>query len=85
LAGDIDAFPNFPAPESLKQIEKDPRFSVVIGSTEGETLLAINNGRAPFNDIRVRRALAHAIDRRAIIEGAMYGYGTPIGSHSLTA
>ena len=81
LAGDIDAFPNFPAPESLKQIEKDPRFSVAIGSTEGETLLAINNARAPFNDVRVRRALAHAIDRHAIIEGAMYGYGTPIGSH----
>ena len=81
LAGDIDAFPNFPAPESLQQIEKDPRFSVVIGSTEGETLIAINNARAPFNDSRVRRALAYAIDRNAIIQGAMYGYGTPIGSH----
>jgi len=29
----------------------------------------------------VRQAIAHAIDRSAIIDGAMYGYGTPIGSH----
>jgi peptide/nickel transport system substrate-binding protein len=41
----------------------------------------MNNARAPLDDIRVRRAIAHAIDRQAIIDGAMFGYGTPIGSH----
>ena len=81
LAGDIDGFPNFPAPENLAELERDPRFAVVVGSTEGETLLAVNNARPPFGDLRVRRALAQAIDRRAIIKGAMYGYGEPIGSH----
>jgi len=81
LAGDIDAFANFPAPESLAQLDADPRFEVVIGSTEGETILAINHGRPPLDDVRVRRAIAHAIDRQAIIDGAMFGYGTPIGSH----
>jgi len=29
----------------------------------------------------VRQAVAHAIDRQAIIDGAMFGYGTPIGTH----
>jgi peptide/nickel transport system substrate-binding protein len=81
MAGDIDAFPNFPAPETLAQFRSDPRFSVVVGTTEGETILAINNGRKPFDDIRVRRALSYAVDRKAIIDGAMFGYGTPIGSH----
>ena len=81
LAGDVDAFANFPAPESMGQFEADPRFRVTIGSTEGETILAINNGRPPFDDLRVRRAIAHALDRQAIIDGAMFGYGTPIGSH----
>ena len=81
LAGDVDAFSNFTSPENLATLARDPRFTVVVGSTEGETLLAINNARAPFNDLRVRRALAHAIDRQAIIKGAMYGYGEPIGSH----
>ncbi|WP_425483831.1 ABC transporter substrate-binding protein [Hongsoonwoonella zoysiae] len=81
MAGDVDGFPIYPAPENLPQFEADPRFSVVIGSTEGETILATNNARKPFDDIRVRRAIAHAIDRRAIIDGAMFGFGTPIGSH----
>ncbi len=81
MAGDLDAFPNFPAPENMAQFERDPRFTVKIGTTEGETILAINNGRPPLDDLRVRRAIAHAIDREAIIDGAMFGYGTPIGSH----
>ena len=81
LAGDVDAFANVPAPEAMAQFESDPRFEVVIGSTEGETILAINNGRAPLDDLKVRQALAHAIDRQAIVDGAMFGYGTPIGSH----
>jgi len=80
LAGDVDAFPEFPAPEALDQIKADPRFTVLVGSTEGETILAMNNGKAPLNNIKVREAIAHAIDRKAIIDGAQFGYGTPIGT-----
>ncbi|WP_411351686.1 ABC transporter substrate-binding protein [Leisingera aquaemixtae] len=81
MAEDIDAFDNFPAPENLPQFEADPRFQVLVGSTEGETILSTNNKQPPFDDIRVRQAVAHAIDRQAIIDGAMFGYGTPIGTH----
>ncbi|GLO68536.1 ABC transporter substrate-binding protein [Phaeobacter inhibens] len=81
MAEDIDAFSAFPAPENLPQFEADPRFQVLIGSTEGETILSINNKQAPFDNPKVRAAVAHAIDRQAIIDGAMFGYGTPIGSH----
>ncbi|MCD9147364.1 ABC transporter substrate-binding protein [Pseudophaeobacter flagellatus] len=81
MAEDVDAFASFPAPENLPQFEADPRFQVLVGSTEGETILSTNNKQAPFDDLRVRQALAHAIDRQAIIDGAMFGYGTPIGSH----
>jgi len=80
LAGDIDAFPEFPAPESLAQIKADPRFTVLVGSTEGETVMAMNLGHKPLDNILVRKAIAHAIDRKAIIDGAQYGYGTPIGT-----
>lgn len=80
-AGEVDAFPTLPAPESLREFDKSPRYKVVVGTTEGEVILALNNARKPFDDIRVRRAISHAIDRRAVIDGAMYGYGTPIGSH----
>jgi peptide/nickel transport system substrate-binding protein len=81
MAGDVDAFPNFPAPETLAQFEDDPRFNVIVGSTEGETILAMNNHGTPLDDIRVREAIAHAINRQDIIDGAMFGYGTPIGTH----
>lgn len=79
-AGDVDAFPNFPAPETVAQFENDPRFRVVIGATEGETILSMNNGKAPLDNVKVRQAIAQAIDRQAIIDGAMFGYGTPIGT-----
>jgi len=71
----------FPAPENLPQFEADPRFRVIVGSTEGETILSTNNKASHLSDVRVRQALAHAIDRQAIIDGAMFGYGTPIGTH----
>lgn len=81
LGGEIDAYPNFPAPEAVEQLRGDPHLTVRIGTTEGKTLLALNEARKPFNDIRVRRALAYAIDRKAIIDAAMSGFGAPIGSH----
>lgn len=81
MAGDVDAFAAFPAPENLPQFDADPRFKVMIGSTEGETILAMNNAREPFSNQTVREAVAHAINRADIINGAMFGYGTPIGTH----
>lgn len=81
LAGDVQAFPNMPAGDALPQIQADPRFEVVIGSTEGETVLSINNKKPPFDDLKVRQAIAHTLNRQAIIDGASSGLGTPIGSH----
>jgi peptide/nickel transport system substrate-binding protein len=81
LAGDIDAFPNIGPAESIEQFKADPRFAVVIGATEGETVLATNNKKKPFDQIKVRQAIAHAIDRKALIDGVLFGYGVPIGSH----
>jgi peptide/nickel transport system substrate-binding protein len=81
MAEDIDAFSGFPAPENLPQFAADPRFQVLVGSTEGETILSTNNKMPPFDNVKVRQAVAHAIDRQAIIDGAMFGYGTPIGTH----
>ena len=81
LAGDVDAMPRFGAPQSLAQFKSDKRFKVEIGGTEGKTIVAINNRKKPFDDVRVRRAIAAAIDRKQVIDGAMEGYGEPIGSH----
>jgi peptide/nickel transport system substrate-binding protein len=80
-AGDIDAVSVLNAPEAVIAFQSDPDFVVAIGTTEGETILALNNARKPLDDVRVRRAIGHAIDRQAIIDGAMFGFGTPIGTH----
>lgn len=81
MAQDVDAFPIYPAPETLAQIATDPRFKVIIGTTEGETILAMNEANAPLNNIKIREAIAHAINRQELIDGVMFGYGTPIGTH----
>jgi peptide/nickel transport system substrate-binding protein len=81
LAGDIDGMPRFGALQSMKQFQGDKRFTVAIGSTAGKGIMSINNKKKPFDDVRVRRALAHAIDRKAFIDGAQEGLGRPIGSH----
>ena len=81
LSGDVDAFPRVTAARSLDQIKADGRFQVLVGGTRAKTILAINNTKKPLDDVRVRRAIAAAIDRKAVIEGAGDGLGVPIGSH----
>jgi peptide/nickel transport system substrate-binding protein len=81
MAGDVDAFSNYPAPESFSQFAEDRRFKVFTGTTEMETVLGLNERVAPLHNVLVRRAISYALDRHAIIDGAMFGYGTPIGSH----
>jgi peptide/nickel transport system substrate-binding protein len=80
LSGDVDAFPRVAAARSLAQFKADPRFSVLIGGSRSKTIVTINNKKKPFDDVRVRRAVLAAIDRKAMIEGAVDGFGVPIGS-----
>ena len=81
LAGDLDYMPSLSAPEMFSQFQADDRFTALQGTTEGETIIAMNNMHPALSDVRVRRAIMHAIDRKALIDGAVAGYGTPIGSH----
>lgn len=53
------------------------RDGVDTGSTKGDRflLLETNHGRAPFDDVRVRQAAMYAIDREAVIDTALSGFG----------
>lgn len=80
-SGDIDAFPEFGAPELMTSFDGDARLGTFVGNTELKVVAGMNNARKPFNDKRVRQALMMAVDRGTVIEGAWSGYGTAIGSH----
>ncbi len=80
LSGDVDVFPRI-GTRVVPQFKSNPKFQVLIGNSQGKTILTINNKKKPLDDVRVRRAILAAIDRKAVIEGAADGYGSPIGSH----
>jgi peptide/nickel transport system substrate-binding protein len=80
LSGDVDAFPRVAAGRSLAQFKADPRFVVLVGGSRAKTIMGINERKKPLDDVRVRRAILAAIDRQAIIDGAVDGFGKPIGS-----
>lgn len=82
LAGDLDILAGVSAPELLTSFETDDRFEVLQGLTNGEVTLALNGRNAPLDDVRVRQAITHAIDRQAVVDLAYAGYGTVIGTFS---
>jgi peptide/nickel transport system substrate-binding protein len=80
-AGDIDVIGYIASPESALELSRHKGFKVFNGTTTGEVIMSTNNKAKPFDDIRIRRAMAYAIDREKLIQLAMFGFGTPIGSH----
>jgi peptide/nickel transport system substrate-binding protein len=80
-AGDVDASLFGLGPEHIAELRRDPRFAVIEGDTTNDVILAMNNGKKPFSDVRVRRAITHALDKREILSGAMFGMGRILGSN----
>ncbi len=62
-------------PWTVAAFEKDPRFQVFSSPTSSYTYIGWNLKRPLFQDERVRRALAHAVDIPAMVKYTLYGYG----------
>ncbi len=75
-AGDLDAVWDL-GPENIRQL-KDARGvrveSVATASWDGGIM---NNAIAPFNDVRVRRALHLAVAKADVVEAVLFGEGKP--------
>lgn len=80
-AGDIDVIGWIGSPETALELAKDKRFKVLAGASTSDVILSTNNKAKPFDNLKVRQAMAHAIDRKMILDLGMSGFGTPIGSH----
>lgn len=80
LDGHVDNLFNYATPSITRFLSSD-RYEVLIGTSTGKTMLALNRRRPPLHDRRVRQAITHAIDREGYIRRAMNGHGRAIGSH----
>jgi peptide/nickel transport system substrate-binding protein len=80
LSGDIDVISNLQAPDAIDQFGDTGRFTVIEGTTTGEVVMALNNSRSAFKDVRVRRAVSMAIDKKALLDTVWNGKGALIGS-----
>jgi peptide/nickel transport system substrate-binding protein len=59
-------------------LRTDTHLQILSIPTERIGYLSINALAGPTKDVRVRRAIAHAIDRKLIIEALLGGFGRPV-------
>lgn len=75
--GTVNVLPDIP-PQNIKELENEPGVTIERILGNGHTYLGMNNKRPIFEDVRVRQAIAMAVDREPIIEHALQGVGQPI-------
>ncbi|MFV0308824.1 MAG: ABC transporter substrate-binding protein [Desertimonas sp.] len=75
-AGELDIVPL--DANSVSPAE-DSGLTIVRGPTVTTQTIQFNRAVAPFDDVRVRQAVNHAIDRDALVEGIFLGFARPAG------
>lgn len=74
-SGELDFAGINPAHASF--VAGDRRLAVVRYPLLFTYVVAFNTRRPPFNDVNIRRAVSRTIDRRAIVDGYLFGFATP--------
>ena len=76
-SGAVDVFAHL---TSTQVAQLGEGFHVEEGTMNLVQALYLNNAEAPFDDVRVRQALCHAVNQQEILDLAFDGYGSLIGS-----
>jgi peptide/nickel transport system substrate-binding protein len=74
-AGNVDIINDIP-PSMVSQLEADRNINVKMVDGTRMHMFEMNVNMAPFNDVRVRRAVNYAIDMDEIIREVLMGYAT---------
>jgi peptide/nickel transport system substrate-binding protein len=80
LTGAVDIITSVQSPDALAQFKDNPDFTVTNGQSTTKEILAFNDRVAPFDNVKVRKAIARAIDDKKLLESIWGEYGTLIGS-----
>ena len=73
----IDALPTWSTMNALKQ---QPNINAQTFPSTELDYVALNEKKEPFGDVHIRRAISYAIDRKALVNTALFGQGTPANS-----
>ncbi|WP_083410618.1 ABC transporter substrate-binding protein [Mycolicibacterium rutilum] len=71
-AGEVDWTDSIP-PQRVAQLRDDESLHLAVTASNDYWYLALNEARRPWNDVRVRQAVAYGIDRDAIVQATSYG------------
>jgi peptide/nickel transport system substrate-binding protein len=71
-AGEIDWTDSIPT-QRVAQLKNDDSIKLAVTPSNDYWYLALNEAREPWNDPRVRQAIAYAIDRKSIVQATSYG------------
>jgi peptide/nickel transport system substrate-binding protein len=71
-AGEIDWTDAIP-PQRVAALKNDDSITLAATPSNDYWYLALNEARDPWKDVRVRQAIAYAIDRDAIVQATSYG------------
>jgi len=74
-AGTVDIIKNVP-PSEIKALEQDPNFKISRTRSLRVMYVGFRHDRKPFDDKRVRQAVAYAIDKEAIVKYLLEGFAS---------
>ena len=73
-AGEIDTALDVPY-NQIQPLSQDPNLIISATPLYGITSVALNQAKPEFADVKVRQAMNYAIDREAMVQTALFGYG----------
>jgi len=69
--------------QTAKRLAEAPNVQLVEAEGGPHFLMSMLTNRPPFNDVNLRRAMKHAVDREELVAKVLHGYGTPGNDHPI--